>query len=312
MTGGSVSTEGAVSTSDFAHFFEVNLELFEGPIDLLLHLVKREELPIEKVSLAQVTTQYLACIERLKHFDFDIAGEYLVIAATLLSIKSSVLLNEPAEPPPEEESNEGDPTQELLRRMQELEIFRKRAAELAARDLLGIDVFPAAPSTGAIVSEVRYRDHDPMLLGQAFRKLLQKSGESSSFIITVDPVSIADRMMTIVDLLRDRSGAGRATLRFDEVVTDRSSVNAIISSFIALLELCKRLVIRVKQDKEFDEILIALSEFEIAGVTLESEFDLPAVADGNGVEENGAQGKESEAREPEHRFAEAEEQATSV
>jgi segregation and condensation protein A len=249
---------------DFANLFEVNLELFEGPIDLLLHLVKREELPIEKVSLAQVTTQYLSCIERIRHFDFDLAGEYLVMAATLLAIKSSVLLNEPVDPVVDNQGNEVDPTEELLARMKEMEIVQARALSLAGRAMLGVDVFEPAPSTGAVVTEFRLKDHDPLWLGQAFRRLLEKGGEKRDFVIMIDPVSIADRMVRIVDLLRDRE----VPIRFEEVVGD-GNLSSVIASFIALLELCKRLLIVVRQDAVFDEIFIELAKGD------------PSLAEGN-------------------------------
>ena len=78
---------------EYSHFFTVEIDQFNGPIDLLLHLVKQNELPVEKISLARVTSQYMHCIERMGKIDLEIAGEYLVIAATLLSIKSSILLD---------------------------------------------------------------------------------------------------------------------------------------------------------------------------------------------------------------------------
>jgi segregation and condensation protein A len=94
-------------TDAYSRFFEVKLELFDGPLDLLLHLVKKKELPIEKVSLSEVTGQYLECIKSLRYYDVEVAAEYLVIAATLLSVKASVLLNEPVELVPDEN---GDPS----------------------------------------------------------------------------------------------------------------------------------------------------------------------------------------------------------
>ncbi|RIL11386.1 MAG: segregation/condensation protein A, partial [Proteobacteria bacterium] len=103
----------------YAHFFEVKLDVFDGPIDLLLHLVKQNELPIEKVSLAKVASQYLECLEKMRYFDLDVAGEYLVIAATLVSIKSSILLNQPVELVEDEEGNLVDPHEELLNRLRE-------------------------------------------------------------------------------------------------------------------------------------------------------------------------------------------------
>jgi segregation and condensation protein A len=255
-----------------SHFFEVAIDLFEGPIDLLLHLVKREELPIERLSLAQITGQYFQHIERLRTLDFDVAGEYLVIAATLLSIKSSVLLNEPTEEAiVVQEGKEMDPHEELLNRLREAQVYRDRAIDLAARDLLGIDVFQAAPAATSIVSEVRLKPHAPIDLVQAFKKAYDRLGEKAPFVITVDPISIADRMMTILDLVRERG-----ELDFEEVLSESTSVPELIASFCAILELCKRLIITVRQDSVFGQIAIGLADgnYESSG-PLVSEFDAP-------------------------------------
>jgi segregation and condensation protein A len=102
------------SAENYSRFFEVNLELFDGPLDLLLHLIKKRELPIEKVSLAEVTGQYLECIKSLRYYDVEVAAEYLVIAATMLSVKASVLLNDPVELVPDENGEMIDPHEVLL------------------------------------------------------------------------------------------------------------------------------------------------------------------------------------------------------
>jgi segregation and condensation protein A len=149
----------------FSRFFEVKLELFDGPLDLLLHLVKKRELPIEKVSLSEVTGQYLECIKNLRYYDVEVAAEYLVIAATLLSVKASVLLNDPVELVVDESGSLVDPHEELLRRLRELEAFRAAAGDLANRPMLGCDVF-AAPAKGNTI--------DPSLIPLADQKNLQK------------------------------------------------------------------------------------------------------------------------------------------
>ena len=112
-------------------FFSVQTPLFDGPIDLLLHLVKTNELPITKLSLAEVAEQYMQCLDMMRSLDLEIAGEYLVIAATLLSIKSSVLLDEPVEMVPDEEGNLYDPYEALLEQLGELP--SPGAADLAPR-----------------------------------------------------------------------------------------------------------------------------------------------------------------------------------
>ncbi len=263
---------------EFSHFFEVKLDLFDGPIDLLLHLVKQRELPIEKVSLAVVANQYLSCIEQLKRFDLEIAGEYLVIAATLLSIKSSVLLGEPANLVEDEEGNLVDPHQELLRRLREAEVYKEGAFQLSTRALLGHDVFqgPNLLKHFEAPGEV-FVDHSPMLLAKAFRKLLENAGPELTFNISYDPVSIVQRMMDVLAVLKQAA----SPMAFYKLVPDVTNRGSIISTFIALLELCKRQVIEVSQDGHGQEILINLQGAEVDSQTLSSEFD--------GVSGQGAQ-----------------------
>ena len=259
-------------------FFAVELENFDGPIDLLLHLVKQNELEIEKVSLAHVCSQYLACIERMRDYDLDVASEYLVIAATLLSIKSSVILDDPVELVEDEDGNLIDPHDELLKRLREAEIYKEGAAYLENRDMLGIDVFPTKPTKKQYgVPEETFRDHDAMLLGIAFKRLMQESGaESPQYMITLESVSIVERMMDVIDRLRKSPSK---TLPFRALITDRTSRGALIGSFVALLELCKRQVIRVEQENSFGDIsiLLASEDFDPTGVS--SEFDAPTTAE---------------------------------
>lgn len=261
---------------EYPHFFEVSLEQFSGPIDLLLHLVKSHELPIEKLSLANVTAQYLQCLERMRRFDLDIAGEYLLIAATLLSIKSSVLLDEPAEMVIDEEGNVIDPHEELLRRLKEAEVFKRGAVMLEECGQLGIDVF--APPSG--LKSVQgpppsYKDHDPLLLCQAFQGVLKGAGDGDEYhyTVTLEAVSIVDRMMAVLDLLRSAD----KPVVFYRLIPDITSKGAIIGTFISLLELCKRQIISVHQSDESEEIMVALSSErsaeELSALEFSSEFD---------------------------------------
>ncbi len=261
-------TEGTVES---AHFFEVKLDLFNGPIDLLLHLVKQRELPIEKLALAEVADQYMRCIAQLQRYDLEVAGEYLVIAATLVSMKSSILLNEPVELIEDEEGNLVDPHEELLRRLREAQIYRDGASHLGRTPVLGIDVFAPHPTLHKVEDpDVRLADHDPMLLGKAFQKVLAGAGANQSLLtISVDSITIVERMMTILDTLKKSEGG----VSFTRLIPDVGSVAAIVSTFIALLELCKRQAIRVRQDVCFNEIYIGLASDTTDLGPLESEFD---------------------------------------
>lgn len=292
--------------------FEVQLELFDGPIDLLLHLVKKRELPIEKVSLAEVTSQYLECISRISELDFDLAGEYLVIAATLVSLKSSVLLGEPKTEFVDEEKGP-DPHEELLRRLREAAIYREGAGLLATRPLLGVDVFPAQPAKGSLVSAVVLRDHEPLLLGKALRKLLDRVGahQKQEIVIKVDPVSIADYMVRIVDRLKLKSGSCLFEDLFDSgdgnsgdedggdaqivgatsasnLATPKLTGSSIVATFLALLELAKRSMLMISQDNWCDSIRLSLmSDVDTKELHFEDvEFDKDEVADAVAIGED--------------------------
>ncbi len=267
-----------MSTAEqFSRFFEVKLDLFDGPIDLLLHLVKKRELPIEKVSLAEVTGQYLECIKALRYYDVELAAEYLVIAATLLSVKASVLLNDPVELVVDESGALLDPHEELLRRLRELETMRVAAGELGSKPMLGIEVF-APPAKGVKMDPalIPLADHQSELLAEAFRRVLLKLGEEARvFSITIDSVSVVERMRIVVDSLKASGGLSS----FSKLLGDSFDRASVIGVFVALLELCKRQVIVVQQEQPQSEISIRLSGVEVgADAAKEIEEEWAVVA----------------------------------
>jgi segregation and condensation protein A len=257
---------------EYPHFFEVKLQEFDGPVDLLLHLVKSRELPIEKVSLAAVTEQYLACISRVKSFDLEIAGEYLVIAATLLSIKSSLLLGAPVQLIEDESGNLINPHDELLARLREAAIYKEGARILSEAPQLDRDVFAASRGhLRAVPATVRFVDHDPMLLGKAFYRILQEAEglDIRTYEVTLDSVSIVDRMMRVMERVAD----AKAGVSFRSLIPDIRDRSEIVGVFVALLELCKRQAIRVRQADASEEILIFASGTQVQASEMVSEFD---------------------------------------
>ncbi|MCX6115516.1 MAG: segregation/condensation protein A [Proteobacteria bacterium] len=240
----------------YSRFFEVKLELFDGPLDLLLHLVKKRELPIERVSLSDVTAQYLECIKALRYYDVEVAAEYLVIAATLLSVKASVLLNDPVELIPDDNGDLVDPHEELLRRLRELQAYRAVASDLAARPALGHDVF-AAPVKATKIDPalIPLADHQSELLVQALQKVLTRLGEKAAvFAVTIDSISVIDRMRMVVDSIKVMGG--RTT--FWQIIGGVEDRSTAIGVFIALLELCRRRLISVSQAGPLGEIQVQL------------------------------------------------------
>jgi len=252
-------------------FFDVSVDSFDGPIDLLLHLVKSQELSIERISLAQVTEQYLGFIEKMQNLDLDIAAEYLVVAATLLSIKAAVLLHDPLEFEAESEDNMPDPHRELLERLRAAQIFKEGASQLGKRGLLGVHVFDRASSLAEYEDpDETIRAHDATLLGQAFQKLLERVGKEGFLLkISIDSVTVVERMVAILDTLRS---AG-APVSFSSVISDISNRMSIVNAFVAILELCRRQAIRVVQNDDFQEIHLALGGTKLDESGLSSEFD---------------------------------------
>lgn len=255
-------------------FFEVKLDQFDGPIDLLLHLVKQRELPIEKLSLAEVSAQYLECIEQMQYLDLEIAGEYLVIAATLLSIKSSVLLNEPVQLIENESGDLINPHDELLRRLREAAIFKETAQRLGEFAQLGIDVFSRQASssdldTTELDPTVALAQHEAALLSRAFLKVLKRAKQlGPQMFFSIEHISVVERMVEVVNQLKSHDGVRS----FDELVPDYSSRTSIIGTFLALLELCKRLVVRVSQQGEIGAIQVMLAA-NVESISSENQFD---------------------------------------
>ncbi|MGI6681122.1 MAG: segregation and condensation protein A [Bdellovibrionota bacterium] len=239
--------------------FEISLDCFSGPIDLLLHLVKKNELEIEKLSLAQVANQYLECLEAMKRIDLEIAGEYLVMATTLLSIKASVMLSEPVELELNEDGDLVDPSEELLRRLREAEIYKQGAKELSKAKILGIDVF-ARPSSLKEFEEVRasLSNEDTTLLAIAFGKAIKNLKNKGEYVISVDNVSIVDRMMSVLYKIKERGG----NINFSDLVSDAETVVDVVGYFCAILELCRRHIVKVYQKEAYEDIMLGLEKID--------------------------------------------------
>lgn len=195
-------------TDASSHNFELRMEIFDGPIDLLLHLVKLNELSIEKLALAEVASQYLEYLEKMRYFDLEVAGEYLVISpATLVSIKSSIILNDPVELVVDDEGKMVNPHDLLLERLREAAIYREGARSwvtaVCSDTMYLMRLNPMSRVDGLTVT---YRPHDAMLLGEAFRKVLKKIKDTPQYSVILESVSVVDRMMGILDLLKKEPG----------------------------------------------------------------------------------------------------------
>jgi segregation and condensation protein A len=230
--------------------YRVKLEVFEGPLDLLLHLIKKEEVDIYDIPVARITDEYLQYLSLLETMNLDVAGEYLVMAATLTHIKSRLLL-----PPSEDETEEPDedPRADLVQQLVEYQRYREAAVALGDRPVLARDVFrrdPAAPEADQ-GEGIRLRDVTVGDLLEAFREVMERSLRESFHEIVHEDISVDE----CVDLIVRRIEVDGA-MRFRDLFAGSPSRRRMVATFLALLELVKRQFIHARQEEDGSEILL--------------------------------------------------------
>jgi len=224
---------------------EIFLEAFEGPLDLLLYLIKRQNLDILDIPVAEVTHQYMAYVNLMEACQFELAAEYLVMAALLGEIKSRCLL--PRQGGVEED--EDDPRAELIRRLQEYECFKRAAEELDQLPRLDRDLFLTNVTVVKVESEKRHPDVDMQEMLIALREVLQRADMYESHHIQKESLSIRERMSQILDQL---SGGG--FVPFVNMFRIEEGRLGVVVSFIALLELIREALIEIVQSEAFAPI----------------------------------------------------------
>jgi len=234
--------------------YRVRLDGFEGPLDLLLHLIRKNRFDVYDIPIASILEEYLGVLEVMRELDLDVAGEFLVMAATLAHIKSRMLL-----PVPEEEDvEEGeDPRAELVRRLVEYERIRIAAADLEHRPVLGRDVF-ARTWRAVDLDEVEVPDApmeaDLYELLIAFRQMMAEAPAEVVHEVARQRISLHEAMTDILDhFARLPSGMGVA---FRELFPPRPARDRVIATFLALLELVRVRAIRVMQVATFGELRV--------------------------------------------------------
>ncbi|TDJ39173.1 MAG: segregation/condensation protein A [Gammaproteobacteria bacterium] len=221
---------------------QVFLEAFEGPLDLLLYLIRRQNIDILDIPVAEITKQYVQYIEMMSDMQLDLAGEYLVMAAMLAEIKSRMLLPRPET----EEEEEEDPRAELVRRLQEYERFKQAAQDISDLPRLERDVFVAvvdAPDR-KVVTQLPDVTMKELLL--AFHDVLKRAEMYSNLKLTREPLSTRQRMSEILTRIK----AGQFIVFADLFDAEEGRMGVAVT-FIAILELLKEAVIEVVQSEEF-------------------------------------------------------------
>jgi segregation and condensation protein A len=233
--------------------YTIRLDMFEGPLDLLLHLIHKNELDITNIPIALITEQYLEYLKLMKVLNLDIAGEYLLMASTLLYIKSKTLLPTSSE---EEEEEEEDPRAELIRRLLEYQKYKEVAAELEKRPMLDRDVFMRSTSTE--IEEVGGEERVEVTLFElveAFRKILERVKIEEFHEVILDRISVEERVQELLSLLQRE----KRSIAFHLLFPEQASRRVIIITFLAILELVKMKLVRIFQLAPFETIRLSLA-----------------------------------------------------
>ena len=224
---------------DYDRDYKVKLDIFEGPMDLLVHLIKKAEVDIYDIPIALITDQFLAYIDWMKSMNIDFAGDFILMAATLTQIKSKMLL-----PAHNEEEEEDDPRLEIARPLAEFLQIKEAADELLDRSLLGEDTFTRAP-----VKDDVYIDEDEQFvkiglfeLIDAFQVILKNISEDTRVDLTAEKISVRGRINELVDILEKKG-----SITFSELFEDDRTKGDVVITFLAILEMAKVHLIQIAQ-----------------------------------------------------------------
>ncbi len=249
--------------------YRVALPEFEGPLDLLLHLCKTHEIDIVNIPIAFITEKYLEYLDVMQSMSFDVAADYLVMAATLAYLKSRELVPtpEPMEAVGDEEEGEVlDPREELIRRLLEYQKYKDAAEQLGSRPIEGRTVFGrGVPLESA--AEAPMGDQSVWKLIEAFGRILEKAGgPKKTHDVLVDRLSVGDRMTQLLDRIEAGQGSFRFESCFDFDLPEPDLRNQVVVTLLAILELAKLKVVRVLQSPDAETLFIT----QAAGVSMEA------------------------------------------
>jgi len=232
--------------------YKLTLEVFEGPLDLLLYLVKKDEVNIYDISIEQITTQYLEYLNSFRMLDLEIAGEFVVMAANLIYIKSRSLLPV-SQQPPEEEAEEADPRWDLIRQLIEYKKFKDAALHLHQRELWQEAMFPRLPDKPVEYDVLLQTEVGIFDLINAFQRVLKKLESKREDLreIFEENYTVSDKIDHLLRAVQpDKPGF------FSELFASAASRTEIVVTFLALLELIRLKQFRVTQKEPFAEIEI--------------------------------------------------------
>ncbi len=238
--------------------YHVKLEIFEGPFDLLFHLIEKEKVDIYNIPIAKITEQYIQYIEGLKKLDLEVTSEFLVMAATLMEIKSKLLL--PTTEEKESEKEQEDPRQDLVHKLIEYKRFKNAAVELQKREIVFSQVFyKQQEDLAQYARDTAIESFDVSMekfldvFQELYRRKAMKRQESSMMIhkIKRDQISLEEKIQQIEEFFKNR-----VSLKFEQLLDQHFDISEIVITFLAVLELIKIKFLSVRQEEHFGEILI--------------------------------------------------------
>jgi segregation and condensation protein A len=235
--------------------YKVQFEVFEGPLDLLLYLIKKEEVDIYEVNLTKLATEFIAYIDVMRMLDLEIAGEFLVMASTLMYIKSRELLPVEQQAPTGEEEEQEDPRWELIRQLVEYKKFKDAAAQLQVREIEQENTFPRLPIKPDLAAPESAPKAEATLfdLINAVSAILKRVGQREDLReIFEDKWSVSQKIEQLVKMV-----AEKPILKFSELFAVATSRSEVVCTFLALLELIRLRQLVCSQPEDFGEIEIS-------------------------------------------------------
>ena len=244
---------------------EVFLETFEGPLDLLLYLIRRQNLDILQVEVSVITAQYMSYIELMQALELELAAEYLLMAAMLAEIKSRMLL-----PRPEEFDDEDDPRTELIRRLQEYEQIKTAAEDLGELPRVERDVFIGAASKPKLVREHGEPDVDLREVLLSLAQVLRRAELFTKHEIKFEALSVRDRMGNILSRVKQ----GEGFIGFNELFRAEEGRIGVVVTFLAIMELIRESLVDFVQAEPFAPIHVRVRQNATQGLGDTSDIDL--------------------------------------
>lgn len=244
--------------------YQIKLPVFEGPFDLLLHLIKKDKVDIYDIPIAKITEEYLEYIKMMEMLDLEIAGEFVVMAATLIHIKSKMLL-------PEEKTSEeeGDPRSDLVKRLLEYQKFKEASLDLSGRELKQQNIFWHTMPAGEGEQAEEFIEATLFDLLSAFQGILISLPKTTVYEIAREEISIVQKINEILDKLE-----ADEQIIFNELFAGVPNRQVIIATFLALLELIKLKLVQARQMNIFEEIRI----YRTPGSTVPSKLTAEQIA----------------------------------